>query len=123
MINPQQIKERKQHLNWKLRDLINDEEMYDEDNTDEIEDIKREFYRLYRHERVTYSDDLVQPGDPRFQTLYKEQWLKAEKEKYEVELKAKSIKEEQNKFYKNNLHEGRDKVRNALDLEDKIRWE
>lgn len=121
MINPQQIKERKQRLNCRLKYLIDDEEMYGEDNADRIEDIKRDFTRLFRHEKRTYANDLVQPGDSRFKTLYKKQWLEQEKEKEMAELKAKSIKAEQDKFYKDNLHEGRDKVTNALNLEDKIR--
>ena len=115
MINPQQIKDRRHRLTERLRYLINDED------EDEIENIKREFDRMSSHERKTYANDLVQPGDNRFKTLYKEEWQKLEEKKEETYLKAKRIKAEQNKFYKKNLHEGRDKVTNVLNLEDKLR--
>lgn len=118
MIN---FKGKKQYFENKIRCLIRQEEIYDEDNEEEIDDIKRKLEALYFEERASYSDDLVQPGDPRFQTLYKKEWLKKEKEKEEAHLKAKRIKAEREQFYKDNILEGKSKVMNALKLEDKIR--
>lgn len=114
MISKQQIenfKGRKEYLKRRI-ELADDKEA-----------LERQLYALYLEERVAYSDDLIQPGDPRFQTLYRNEWIKNERELEEAKLKKKRIAMEQNKFYKDNLHEGRDKVKNALNLEDKIRYE
>ena len=120
MISPQQIKRfkgEKEHIMKQIHYLDKDSEDYE----DEVESYSRQLITLAKRERVAYRDDLIQPDDDGFKKLYREQWLEREKEKEIAELKAKRIKVEQDEFYKHNLHEGRDKVKTALDLEDKIR--
>lgn len=86
------------------------------------EGLEKEMRRLLYKEKAIYRKDLIQPNDPNFKTYYKEEWEKLEKEKNETLLKEKLIKEEQNQFYKDNLLIGKEKVKNALMLEDKIRY-
>lgn len=49
--------------------------------------------------------------------------VKSREEKNQAELKAKRIKAERKQFYKDNILEGKSKVMNALELEDKLRYE
>ena len=109
--------------NFKRRKEYIERQMSYAEDAENKEPYRRKLRALYLEERATYSNDLVQPDDPRFQTLYKNEWLKREKEKKQAELKAKRIKAERDKFYKDNILEGKSKVMNALELEDKLRYE
>jgi len=114
MISRQQIQD------FKYRKAHIERQMAREDDKEPYE---RKLRALYLEERAAYSDDMVQPDDPRFQTLYKNEWLKGEKEKELADLKAKRIKAEREQFYKDNILEGKKKVMNTLELEDKLRYE
>ena len=81
---------------------------------------ERKLYALKQEERDAYKDDLVQPGENRFKTLYKNEWLKNEKEEEQKHIKQKREKESRDKFYKDNLLEGKAKVKRALELEEKL---
>ena len=107
--------EHRKRLNYKLKHL-------DEDDEEEIEEIQRDLRRLYFRERASYATDLIQPDDNRFKEVYKEQWLKLEKEKEEAELKAKSDKESQEKFLHDNRHGvNADMAKRFIKLEEKIK--
>ena len=105
---------------WYLDRPDLDYDQYEEFEEDVI-DYKERLKRVDLEERDYWKNDLVQPGDSRFQTLYRNEWLKTEKEKELKKLKAKRIKAEREQFYKKNLHEGKSQVIKALDSEDKIR--
>ena len=112
MISPQQInflKKERAYFQYKYRD---DEEEY-------IKAMMRQDYK----ERLAYQEDLIQPDDPRFKTYYKEQWKERERDKEAAHLKEKRIKAERNQFYKDWKFAGQDKVKKALDLEEKLRWQ
>lgn len=84
MISKQQIqyfKGKKKYFENKIRCLLLED---NEDNEDEIDNIKRRMRALYLEERAAYSNDLVQPDDSRFQTLYRNEWLKAEKRRIKL---------------------------------------
>ena len=81
---------------------------------------RRKLNSLAMEERDAYNDDLVQPGENRFKSLYKNEWLKNEKEKEEKLIKQKREKESRDKFYKDNLLEGKERVKRALELEEKL---
>jgi len=81
---------------------------------------ERRLRALELEERDAWRDDLIQPGEDRFKTLYRNEWLKNEKEKEHKHIKNIEEKESRDKFYKDNLLEGKERVKRALSLEEKI---
>jgi len=81
---------------------------------------KRRLRALEMEERDAWKDDLVQPDEDRFKTLYRNEWLKNEKEKEQKHFKNIKEKASRDKFYKDNLLEGKERVKRALDLEEQI---
>ena len=117
MISPQQIKffkEKKDYLQSKFRYLD------EEEDEEEIGQVGHDLLKLSYQERDAYKDDLVQPGDNRYEGLYKEEWLKLEKEKERKYVRAQQIKTEQEQFYKKHKLEG--DVVKAIELENELRY-
>ncbi len=81
---------------------------------------ERRLHCLELEERDAWKDDIVQPNEDRYKTLYREQWLEREKEREMAEIKQKKDKLSKDKFYKDNILEGKAKVMRALELEDKL---
>ena len=75
---------------------------------------------LILEERDAWRNDLVQPNEDEYKTLYRKEWLEREKEKETREIKQKEDKLSKDKFYKDNILEGKAKVMRALELEDKL---
>ena len=70
-----------------------------------------------RVERDKYKNDLVQPGEEKFKTLYPEQWKKmqdAEERQREKERKEKELRD---KLYKDNFNE-RSTIKKIFERED-----
>jgi len=72
-----------------------------------------------RIERDKYRDDLVQPSEPRFKSLYPEQWAKMERAKEKWEQKRANEKKERDKFYKDNFNE-RSITKKVLEKEEEL---
>ena len=66
-------------------------------------------------QRVEFSDDLVQYGDSRFKTLYKDQWDKFENQQEQAEEKRKKKKEQFEKDRKSFLQRHERKVFGQLE--------
>lgn len=113
MINKEQIhkfKMRRELLIDRLKESEEDNRYYYE----------RRLRALALEERDAWKNDLVQPDENSYKTLYRNNWLKMEKEKEEKYFKKIKEKKSRDKFYKDNILEGKAKVMNALNLEDKL---
>ena len=72
-----------------------------------------------KREREKYRDDLVQPGDSRFKSLYPEQWDKMEEANEKWEARKRKEKEDRDKFYKDNFNE-RSITKKILEREEEL---
>jgi len=84
------------------------------------------YYRnsLYlKKQRLKFAKDLIQPGDPRFKTYYKDEWDKLELASQRHDERLKAEKKDRDSYYtkfKDETSNVKKMVRNVLDVEQKM---
>lgn len=117
MISRQKINELKRKREVLIHKLGRAEK---EGEEDDVSYYKRRLHCLDLEERDAWKEDLVQPNEDKYKILYKKEWLEMEKRKELAEIKNKEDKLSKDKFYKDNILEGKARVMRALELEDKL---
>lgn len=117
MISRQKINELKRKREVLIHKLGRAEK---EGEEDDVSYYKRRLHCLDLEERDAWKEDLVQPNENNFRKFYPNQWKENEKEKELAEIKNKEDKLSKDKFYKDNILEGKARVMRALELEDKL---
>ena len=76
--------------------------------------------RKLKAQRHAMRDDLVQPGEARFKTLYPEQWAKLEKAKESWELEQENKRKSRDAFYNEHKLYNKGLAKKVIELEEKI---
>lgn len=76
--------------------------------------------RKLREERHRYHNDLVQPGEAGFKTLYPQEWAKLEKARESWFLEQEKKKRERDAFYNEHKLYNKGLAKKVIEIEEKI---